>query len=91
MKRNSHLIGLIRGHKYELNRSSWTTYANFDDIYRHKYSELVSIGVDEGLEIPEWHDKEGNIVEEMDEYCCKGTHQLNHPYLCGVLDEVGEI
>ena len=74
MKRDGHLIVLSYGHKYELNRSSWTTYANFDDMYRHNYSNMVSTGAGEVLETTEWHDKEGEVVEEVDVYGYKVTH-----------------
>ena len=45
MKQNSHLIGLSRDHKYKLDRSSWTIYADLDDMYRHKYIKILSVGV----------------------------------------------
>ena len=53
MKRNGHLIESKRGHKYELDRSSWTTYANFDDMYKHNYREMVDAGVATLLNSPE--------------------------------------
>ena len=57
MRRNSHLIGLRRGHKYDFDRYSWAMYANFDHVYRHNYSKMVSVGAAEVLETLEWHDK----------------------------------
>ena len=89
MKWNIHLIGLSRGHKYELDRFSWTQNENFNGKYIHNYSNMVSTGASEDLETPEWHDKTEKVVEEADTYGCKVTHQLSYPELCVLLDEVG--
>ena len=89
MKRNRSKIRSTRGQKYELDRSSWTTYANFSDMYKHNYTEMEEAKVAELLASPQWMDKEGKIVEESEAYGCKATHRLNHPEYCVVLDEVG--
>ena len=89
MRRNEAKICRKRGQKYELDRATWTTYANFDAMYTHNYEELVDAGVAKLLNTPEWQDKEGNIVEEPDAFGCKVTHQLTHPDYCIVMDEVG--
>ena len=79
MKRNRSKIRSTRGQKYELDRSSWTTYANFSDMYKHNYTEMEEAKVAELLASPQWMDKEGKIVEESEAYGCKATHRLNHP------------
>ena len=89
MRRNGDKICRKRGQKYELDRATWTTYANFDAMYEHNYEELVEAGVASLMDTPEWQDKEGNTVEGADSFGCKVTHQLTHPDYCIVLDEVG--
>ena len=89
MRRNGHLIESTRGQKYELDRSSWTTYTNFNDMYKHNYREMANAGVAKVLDSPVWMDIKGNIVEEADAYGCKCSHELTHPGFCIVMDEVG--
>ena len=45
MKRRGHQICSKKGEKYELDRASWTTYANFADMYNHIYKEICDTGV----------------------------------------------
>ena len=89
MKRNRSKIRSTRGQKYELDRSTWTTYANFSDMYMHNYTEMQLAGVAELLPTPEWMDRKGLIVEEARAFGCKCSHRLSHPDHCVVLDEVG--
>ena len=41
------------------------------------------------LETPKWMDKDGKEVKEDDVFGCKVTHNILHPYMCLVMDEVG--
>ena len=41
------------------------------------------------LETPKWMDKDGKEVKEDDVFGCKLTHNILHPYMCLVMDEVG--
>ena len=52
MKRNVSQIRYKRGQKYELDRESWNTYANFHDMYTHNYTEMVEAGVEKLLDNP---------------------------------------
>ena len=45
MRRRGHEICSKKGEKYELDRASWTTYANFNDMYKHVYDKMVDAGV----------------------------------------------
>ena len=87
-KRNEDKLVSKRGQKYELDRQSWTTYANFQSMYSHVEDEMVDADVVEKLPEPSWLDMEGNIIDKGESYGCKETHQLIHPVLCIVADDV---
>ena len=89
MKRNGHLICSKRGAKYELDRASWSTYANFLDMYVHVISEMVNAGLAIELDSPVWMDRSGNTVDETKAFGCKVTHDILYPDMCLVGDEVG--
>ena len=89
MKRNDHLIQSKRGAKYALNRSIWSTYRNFNNMYSHIYNEMEEAGVAKRKETPVWMDRHGYIVEEKDSLGCKVTHDIIRPDMCVVGDEVG--
>ena len=87
--RNEHLIVSKRGGKYELDRDKWTTYANFYDMYNHIYDEMVDANVASIYEDPMWQDCDGTRCNESNSFGCKVTHNLTHPEMCIVMDEVG--
>ena len=58
-------------------------------MYTHNYTEMVEAGVVKLLDNPEWQNKKGEIVNEVQVYGCQVTHQLDHPEYCVVMDEVG--
>ena len=89
MTRHNNKIRSKRGKKYSLDRSNWTTWSNFDDMYRHNYHEMEIAGVAKRLDEPVWKDRQGRIVDESDAFGCKVTHELIHPEYCIVGDEVG--
>ena len=90
MRRNGNKICSKRGAKYELDRASWSTYANFTDMYDHIIEEMVDAGVAIKLDAPVWMNKEGEIVKnEEDAFGCKVSHQITRPEMCIVGDEVG--
>ena len=88
-KRNAHLIRSKRGQKYELDRASWSTYANFRQMYEQVYDQMVEAGVAVKHDTPQWQNTNGDIVGEEDAVGCKVTHDLIHPEMCIVMDEVG--
>ena len=60
-------------------------------MHRHNYNKMVTAGVANPLEFPEWQDKDGKISEEVEAYGCKVSHQITHPEYYVVMGEVGEI
>ena len=78
-----------KGQKYELDRATWSTYANFEQMYDQIYDMMVEAGVAVKKDYPEWMDAYGDIVYEDDALGCKVTHDLIRPEICIVMDEVG--
>jgi len=89
MRRNKHLIVSRKGQKYELNRSNWTTYKNFAQMYESIEEELIAAGVATLLDELVWISTNGDVVKEKDEYGCKVTIDITKPEMCVVADEVG--
>ena len=89
MKRNRNKVISKRGQKYELNRQNWSTYANFVDMYKHTIIEMVEAGVARKLDEPTWMNRHGEVCDENESFGCKVTHQIIHPDMCLVGDEVG--
>ena len=71
MQRNKHLIVSRKGQNYELNRSNWTTYQNFAQMYESIEEDLIAAGVATLLDEPIWMTANGNVVEEKDACGCK--------------------
>ena len=86
---NEHKIVTKKGAKYELDRDKWTTYANFTDMYKYIYEEMEDAKVATPYDAPMWQDYDGNPCLEKDAFGCKVTHNLTHPEMCVVMDEVG--
>ena len=89
MRRHGDKIISKRGAKYSLDRANWSTYSNFKDMYDHNYEEMEVAGVAKRRAEPVWMDRNGNICDEKDALGCKVTHDLIHPEMCLVGDEVG--
>ena len=88
MKRNTESICSCRGQNYTLDYSSWTTYANFSDMYNHDYLNMEEEVISTLLDIPQWQDKDGSTTSKVEAYDCKVTHELTHPDYCIVMDQV---
>jgi hypothetical protein len=88
-RRNNHMLVSKRGQKYELDRSMWSTYANFIQMYDQVGEELVNAGVARKLETAVWMDKCGVECAEKDAYGCKVTIDITEPDWVLVMDEVG--
>jgi len=88
MARSRSQICSTWGQKYKLDRSIWTTYANFVDIYKYNL-EMVNAGVVDILISPEWQDKEAKLFDESLVFGYEDTHKLKHQDYCVVIDEVG--
>ena len=58
-------------------------------MYNRIHNEMVDIGVAMPYEEPLWQDANGINCLESDAFGCKVTHNLTHPKICVVIDEVG--
>ena len=89
MERHKHILTTNKGRLFELNRSNWTLYSNFRDMYLNVEDHMIAAKVAE--KIPEgcWMDKEGNRVSEDDSYGMKVFTRLTHPHCCLAMDETG--
>ena len=77
-----------KGKKIKLDRSSWSTYHNFDQMYECVRDEMVAAGIAVELEALDWMDPNGEICEEYVPFGCKVTHNITHPDYAIVLDKV---
>ena len=91
LKQNSLLIKSKSGKKYALDRSNFTTYLNFKDMYDHIEDILVHDSkVATWYDTPKYMNRNGNIVnEESESYGIKVKMEINRPDMCVVMDEVG--
>ena len=89
MKRQGHNLCSKKGQKFELDRSSWSTYTNFNHMYSKIVEEMEDAGVAKRLPEPVWMDREGEIVGEEHAFGCKVTHRIIHPEMVIVFDELG--
>ena len=62
-KRNRHLVVSKQGQKYELDRSAWSTYANFAQMYDQVIEELENAHIAELLETPKCMDTDGKELK----------------------------
>ena len=89
LNRHKGILATNKGRLFELNRSNWTLYSNFRDMYINVENHMVDANVAETLPEPCWMDKEGKIVSEEDSYGMKVTTKLTHPHCCLAMDETG--
>ena len=89
MRRNGDKVRNKRGNKYSLDRSKWSTYRNFLDLYNRTIKEMEIAGVVRRHEEPALMDQNGIVMSEEDAFGCNVIHDLIHPEMCVVGDEVG--
>ena len=90
LKRNEFKIRSKKGKKYDLDRSNWTTYLNFADMYDHIEEVLVHESkIAEYLPEPVWMDENGKEVSEDKAKGCKVKVKFTRPDLAICCDEVG--
>ena len=77
-----------KGQKFELDRSSWTTYSNFEQMYDEVVKKMAISKVSVEFPTPVWMDREGNIVDEKSSFGCKVTHDITKPHCCFALDKL---
>ena len=64
IKRQGHNLCSKKGQKFELDRSSWSTYTNFNHMYSKIVEEMEVAGIAECLPELVWTDRLGNTVQE---------------------------
>ena len=91
LKRNKHLLRSKSGKRYSVNRSSWTSYLHFRDMYLHIMDILVNESkIATKFHDPLWMDAEGNIVAtEEESFGCKVPIHIHRPDMGLMFDEVG--
>jgi hypothetical protein len=57
-----HRIVSKKGRRFELDRSKWTRYKNFKDMYENVEEEMISAGIAERLNTPIYMDAKGNCA-----------------------------
>jgi hypothetical protein len=88
-KRNSHLLERKVGQKFAKDRSEWSIYRNFEQMYDEVYDAMEKAGVAKKLEEPMWLDKEGKESNQENAHGRKATHILTRPDMVVFVDEVG--
>ena len=53
-----HLLTTNKGHLFELNRTNWTLYRNFYNMYVDVESHMIDDGVAVKVDAPKWIKKE---------------------------------
>jgi hypothetical protein len=89
LHRNEKKIRSKKGRKYKLDRSNWTKYRNFKNMYDDVKNEMVEAGLATKLLSPVSIDDQGKIVDEKDGVGMRIQVNLHRPDMCVVLDEVG--
>ena len=75
--------------KYDLDRSQWSTYSKFAQMYDQIEDELVDSGISTERELETRMDIGKNIVQEKNALCCKVTHNIDKPDWVLVMSGVG--
>ena len=78
-----------RGKKFELDRSEWTTYPNFCQMYDLIIDEMIYCNLAKKLDQPQWQNKNGQVCDEEEAFGCKVTHRVTLSDMFLVMDEVG--
>jgi hypothetical protein len=89
LKRHKNLLHTNKGRLFELNRTKWTKYSNFRDMYLNVEEHMIKAKVAEALPEGKWMNKTGEEVCEEDAYGMKVTTKLLHPHCCLTMDETG--
>ena len=71
-----------------MDRSTWSVYQNFVDMYDGLYEAMEEAGVAEKLDDSVWLDEEGNDTEKNKALGRQATHYLIHPDCVIFIDEV---
>jgi hypothetical protein len=88
-KRNAHLLERKTTQRFAKDRSEWSVYRNFEQMYDEVYEAMEKAGVARKLDEPIWVDKEGNETEESKAHGRRATHVLTRPDMVIFVDDVG--
>jgi hypothetical protein len=91
LKRHESQLSSKRGERFAVDRSDWTRYETFEDMYNAVYAAMVDAGVAEKLERPIFTDRDGNEVSEDDptRHGLKSEYRTTHPEFIFFADETG--
>ena len=78
LNRHKHRFQCMRGHNFLLDRDSWSTYQNFNNMYDHIESILIQCGVTKKYDEPVWLDMNEKVVSEKDSFGQKVTLNFTH-------------
>jgi hypothetical protein len=78
-----------KGQKFSKDRSDWSIYENFEQMYNEVYAAMVIAGVATELAEPIWVNKEQEETSEEEAFGRKVTHLLTRPDYVVFVDEVG--
>ena len=90
MSRNGNKLKSKNGRKYAVDRSNFTSYLNFKDMYDQIEEVLVESNLAKYFPEPVYMNQNGDIVNnECESYGCKVKIDLMYRDLCITMDEVG--
>jgi hypothetical protein len=62
LKCHKHILSTSKDRLFELNRTNWTLYSNFCDMYINVEKHMVNANIAEPMEEPCWMNKDGESV-----------------------------
>ena len=91
MHRNAHLIKSKPGRQFSVDRSNWSNYLNFRDMYLHIMEVMCNeYKIATKLDEPIWVNDEGvEVKDEEDSTGFKCPIRIDRPDMAIVFDEVG--
>ena len=90
MQRNGQVLCSKVSRKFSKDRSSWTTYLLFNEMYDHIQQIMIECGISEQLQSPVWMDEHGHEVDDKNKaFGMKVEAKLVRPDLGFMCNEVG--
>jgi hypothetical protein len=88
-KRHAHILEKKKGQKFSKDRSEWSIYRNFVQMYDEVYKAMETAGVAVRLAEEIWVNKDQEETTEELAFGRKATHILTRPDYVIFVDEVG--
>ena len=79
---------LVNKGKIKIDRTVWSTYRNFDQMYNQVGQEMIKAKIVRVID-PSWMDAKEHVVKEVDAFGCKVNLDTTRPYMIFTMDEVG--